>query len=59
MAMQRLRSCVVRGLPKEVEEELDKFLEANPGARVQHMGQSESGDHISVTLIIEEPHAPV
>ena len=54
-----LRSFVVRGLPKEVQEELDKFLEARPDARVLHMGQSESGDHISLTLIIDEPDGPV
>ena len=53
-----LRSFVVRGLPKEVQEELDKFLEARPDARVLHMGQSESGDHISLTLIIDEPDGP-
>ncbi len=53
-----LRSYVVRGLPKEVQEEIDKFLESRPAARVVHMGQSESGDHISVTLIVEEPDAP-
>ena len=50
-----LRSWVVRGLPKEVQEELDKFLAARPGVQVLHMGQSESGDHISVTLIVDEP----
>ena len=53
-----LRSCVVRGLPKEVQEEIDKFLEARPAARVLHLGQSESGDHISITLIIDEPDGP-
>ncbi len=53
-----LKSWVVRGLPKEVQEELDKFLEARPEARVLHLGQSESGDHISVTLIVDEPDGP-
>ena len=53
-----LRSCVVRGLPKEVQEELDKFLESRPAARVLHMGQSESGDHISVAPIVDEPDGP-
>ena len=53
-----LRSFVVRGLAKEVQEELDKFLESRPAAQVVHMGQSESGDHISVTLIVDEPDAP-
>lgn len=49
-----LRSFVVRGLPMEVQEELDKFLSAQPDVRVVHMGQSESGDHISVTLIVDD-----
>ncbi len=46
---------MVRGLPKEVQEELDKFLSARPQTQVVHMGQSESGDHISVTLIVDDP----
>ncbi len=53
-----LRSCGVLGLPKEVHVELDKFLESRPAARVLHMGQSESGDHIRVALIIDEPDGP-
>lgn len=39
---------------KEVEEELNKVLAAHP-YRVVHMAQSETGNHISVTLIVEEP----
>jgi hypothetical protein len=50
-----MRSVVVRGLPKEVEEELNKFLAARPGLEIIHMGQSESGDCISVVLIVDEP----
>lgn len=50
-----LRSFVVRGLAKEVEEELNKFFAARPGVEIVQMGQSESGDCISVVLIIEEP----
>jgi hypothetical protein len=50
-----LRSFVVRGLPKEVEEQLDKFLAARPGIEIVHMGQSESADCISVVLIYDEP----
>jgi hypothetical protein len=50
-----LRSFVVRGLAKEVEEELNKFLAARPGLEIVHMGQSESGDCISVVLIVDEP----
>jgi hypothetical protein len=51
-----LKSFVVRGLAKEVEEDLNKFLAARPGIEIVHMGQSESGDHISVVLIFDEPH---
>jgi hypothetical protein len=50
-----LRSFVVRGLPKEVEEELNKFLAARSGVEIVQMGQSESGDCISVVLIVDEP----
>jgi hypothetical protein len=49
-----LRCKVVRGLPKEVEEELNKFL-ATSEVRVLHMSQSETGNHISITLIVEDP----
>jgi hypothetical protein len=48
-----MRCIVVRGLVKEVEEELNKFL-ATREVRVLHMTQSESGNHVSVTLIYEE-----
>jgi hypothetical protein len=50
------QSFVVRGLAKEVEEDLNKFLAARPGIEIVQMGQSESGDHISVVLIFDEPH---
>ena len=50
-----LRSLVVRGLPKEVEEELNKFLLARPNIQIVQMGQSESGDCISVVLLVDEP----
>ena len=50
-----LRCCVFRGLVKEAEEEVNKFLSSHE-VRVLHMAQSESGDHISVTLIVDEPH---
>lgn len=51
-----LRCIVVRGLVKEVEEEINKFLGAHE-VRVLHMAQSETGDHISITLIVEDPDA--
>lgn len=50
-----MRSVVIRGLAKEVEEELNKFLLTYEGIRIHHMGQSESGNHITVTLLFEVP----
>jgi hypothetical protein len=50
-----LRCIVVRGLVKEVEEDMNKFLATRPELRVLHMAQSETGDHISISLIYEEP----
>lgn len=53
-----LRCLVIRGLVKEAEEEINKFLSTHD-VRVLHMAQSETGDHISVTLIVEDPgHLP-
>ncbi len=49
-----VRCIVVRGLVKEVEEELNKFLSTHE-VRVIHMAQSETGNHISITLIVELP----
>jgi hypothetical protein len=49
-----LRCLVIRGLVKEAEEEINKFLSSHE-VRVLHMAQSESGDHISVTLIVDHP----
>ena len=49
-----LRCRVFRGLVKEAEEDINKFLSSHE-VRVLHMAQSESGDHVSVTLIFEEP----
>jgi hypothetical protein len=49
-----LRCIVVRGLPKEAEEDINKFLSTHPAVRVHHMTQSETGDHVSITLIVEE-----
>jgi hypothetical protein len=50
-----LRAFVVRGLPKEVEEALNKLLTGRPAVQLVHLGQSESRDHITVTLIVDEP----
>ncbi len=53
-----LRCLVFRGLVKEAEEEINKYLSTHE-VRLLHMAQSETGDHISVTLIVEEPgHLP-
>ena len=43
---------VFRGLVKEVEEEINHFLSDAP-VRVLQMAQSETGDHITVTLIVD------
>ena len=48
------RCLVFRGLVKEAEEEINKFLSTHR-VQVLHMAQSETGDHISVTLIVAEP----
>ena len=48
-----LRCLVVRGLVKEVEEDLNKFL-ATHQINILHMAQSEHGEYISITLIYEE-----
>ncbi len=51
-----LRARVFRGLVKEAEEDINKFL-ASQEVRLLHMAQSESGDHVSVTLIFDDPEA--
>jgi hypothetical protein len=48
---------VFRGLVKEVEEEINHFL-SNENVRVLQMAQSETGDHISVTLIVDPVEGP-
>ena len=49
-----MQCLVVRGLAKEVEEDLNKFF-ATHDVHVQHMTQSEHGSYISVVLLYEEP----
>ncbi len=51
--MNSLRCIVFRGLAKELEEEVNKFLEMTP-CHVQFICQSESGDHISLTIFYEQ-----
>jgi hypothetical protein len=48
-----LRCLVLRGLVKEVEEDLNKFL-ATHHVNILHMAQSEHGEYISITLIYQE-----
>lgn len=48
-----VRCLVVRGLVKEVEEDINKFLESHE-VHILHMAQSEAGEYVSVTLIYEE-----
>ncbi len=48
--MQSLRCHVFRGLPKELEEEVNKFLEATP-CQIQHVVQSESDNHVTLTML--------
>jgi hypothetical protein len=46
-------SCrVFRGLVREVEEEVNQFLSA-ANVHVLQLAQSETGDHITVTVIID------
>lgn len=51
-----LKCRVFRGLVKEVEEEINQFLSSHE-VRVVHMAQSETGNHISVTMLVEEADA--
>ena len=51
-----VRCQLFRGLVKEVEEDINKYLSTHQ-VNVLHMAQSETGDHISVTLIVEDPEA--
>jgi hypothetical protein len=50
--MHRMRCQVFRGLPKELEEEVNKFLEVTP-CQVHHVVQSESANHVTLTMIYE------
>lgn len=50
-----MQCLVVRGLAKEVEEDLNKFLASHPRIRIVHMTQSSTGEYISVTLLYEDP----
>jgi hypothetical protein len=56
--MQPLRCHVFRGLPKELEEEVNKFLEVTP-CHVHHVVQSESANHVTLTLFYELVPSPL
>jgi hypothetical protein len=47
------RCIVLRGVAKEVEDAVNELLEEG-GLRVVQLGQSESGNQITLTLIVEE-----
>ena len=49
---------VFRGLVREVEEEINRFL-TDANVRVLQLAQSETGDHITVTLIVDPAKGPV
>lgn len=51
-----IRCRIFRGLVLEAEEDINKFLAAQE-VRVLHLAQSESGNHISVTMIVDEPES--
>ena len=48
---------VFRGLVKEVEEEINHFLSVE-NVHVLQLAQSETGDHITVTLIVDPAEGP-
>jgi hypothetical protein len=50
--MSSLRCAVFRGLPKELEEEINKFLETTP-CHVHFISQSESANHVTATILYE------
>jgi len=50
-----LRAFVMRGLAKEIEESLNKLLSGRLAMQLVHLVQSESGDHITLTLVVDEP----
>ena len=49
-----LRVKIFRGLVLEAEEDINKYLMSHE-VRVLHLAQSETGNHISVTLLVDEP----
>jgi hypothetical protein len=50
-----MQCLVVRGLAKEIEEDVNKFLTSHPAVRILHMTQSSTGEYITLTVIYDEP----
>lgn len=48
--MNELRCVVFRGLPKELEEQVNKFLATTP-CEIVHVLQSEAAGHVSLTIL--------
>jgi hypothetical protein len=56
--MNPLRCIVMRGLPKELEEEFNKFIESTP-CRIHNVTQSEYRGHVTLTVLyVLEPKEP-
>ena len=53
--MSELRCVVLRGLPKELEEQVNKFLATTP-CHIEHVLQSEADGHLSLTIIYRVEH---
>jgi hypothetical protein len=53
-----MQCMVVRGLTKEVEEDVNKFFVSHPDVKILHMTQSSTGEYISLTLIYEDLPRP-
>jgi hypothetical protein len=50
--MAQLHCTVFRGLPKELEEDVNKFLSTH-ACQIHYVVQSESTDHVTLTLFYE------
>jgi hypothetical protein len=56
--VSELRCLVLRGLPKELEEEVNKFL-ATTSPRLEHVLQSEENGLVSLTIFYRLERAAV
>lgn len=58
-AAESLRCVVFRGLPKELEEDVNKFLECTP-CEIHHILQSENQGHVTLTILyVLDPERPI